>query len=96
MNFLKEAFQDKHLMIDIRRKLHQIPEIGMDTFETANYIKERLREIDCQPIEIGNNGVAAVIGRDEGKTIFSFATPFIMLLLSIGFLSICFIHLSPL
>lgn len=69
MNFLKEAFQDKPLMIDIRRKLHQIPEIGMDTFETANYIKERLREIDCQPIEIGNSGVAAVIGRDEGKTI---------------------------
>ncbi len=56
-----------------RRHIHQNPELGYDTVETARFVAERLREFGCDEVVtgIGRTGVVGIIsGRlGEGGTI---------------------------
>ena len=55
-----------------RQKLHTIPELGFDTAETANFVKEKLEEFGVDEIECGlaKNGVVALIhGKNKGHSI---------------------------
>ncbi len=56
-------------MIRNRRYLHQHPELGFDLDNTVRYVKEELTAIGCEPMDIGNHGVTAVIGKKQGKCI---------------------------
>ena len=56
-------------LIRNRRYLHQHPELGFDPDNTVRYVKEELTAMGCEPKEIGNHGVTAVIGKREGRCI---------------------------
>lgn len=56
-------------LIRNRRYLHQHPELGFDLDDTVRYVKEELIAMGCKPMDIGNHGVTAVIGKREGKCI---------------------------
>lgn len=56
-------------LIRNRRYLHQHPELGFDLDNTVRYVKEELIAMGCEPMDIGNHGVTAVIGKREGKCI---------------------------
>lgn len=64
------AFADD--MVEWRRHLHRIPELGQNCPETASYVVERLREFGVDEIHegIAITGVVAVInGQGDGPTI---------------------------
>lgn len=53
-----------------RRKLHQNPELGFDTFETSSFALEKLNEFGCDEIVdgIGQTGVVGLIhGKDRSS-----------------------------
>ncbi|WP_429950258.1 M20 metallopeptidase family protein [Enterococcus sp. AZ101] len=55
-------------LIQIRRHLHQNPEIGMDLPNTMAFVKERLTEYGYEPKACGESGVTVVAGKKSGKT----------------------------
>ena len=69
MDFLKRAFELKDEAVEIRRHLHQCPEIGFDLPLTTEYIKEKLTEYGCSYKEICKCGIIADIGNPNGKVI---------------------------
>ncbi|MCC0694590.1 M20 family metallopeptidase [Clostridioides sp. ES-S-0048-02] len=69
MNILSLAKQNEELLIYIRRKLHQIPELPKQEFKTLAFIKEKLTEFGINYIEIEDGGVLAFIGKTNGKTV---------------------------
>ena len=69
MDFFKRAQELKAEAIEIRRHLHQCPEIGFDLPETTKYIKEKLTEYGCSYREICQCGIVADIGNPNGKVI---------------------------
>ncbi len=50
-----------------RRDLHQIPEIGLEEYQTSAYIGEKLKEFGLNPIKIAKTGIYVYIdaGSDE-------------------------------
>lgn len=69
IDFMKEANELNEDLLKDRRYLHQNPEIGMNLPKTTKYIRERLAEVGIEAEEIIPNGLVAVIGKKEGKTI---------------------------
>lgn len=54
MNDLLKAARDmEQEIIADRRKIHQQPEIGFDLSQTAEYVKNRLREMEIEPQDCG-------------------------------------------
>lgn len=70
MEIVKELENIKESIIKWRRELHMIPEVGLNLPKTAQYIQDRLSEmnIDFKTYE-KHSGITAVIGKKEGKTI---------------------------
>lgn len=72
LNHIHQAI-DQHYqeMVDIRRYLHQYPEVSFNEFETAKYIANFYEKIDIPyHTNIGGNGVIARLeGAKPGKTI---------------------------
>ena len=56
-------------IIEYRQELHKRAETGFELTETVKYIKNKLSEIGCIPIDIGNNGVYTLIGKSGDKCI---------------------------
>lgn len=69
MTYIEKAKSLFDEMKETRRHLHQNPEIGFDLKNTASFVKDKLREYGLEPEDIGENGVTALIGKNEGKTI---------------------------
>ncbi|MBO0439218.1 M20 metallopeptidase family protein [Candidatus Enterococcus ikei] len=55
-------------LIQIRRHLHQNPEIGMELPNTVAFVKEKLTEYGYDPQPCGKSGVTALAGKKSGKT----------------------------
>ncbi len=57
-------------IVSWRRELHRIPEVGNDLPQTAAYVKDKLEAwgIAYQTFE-SNSGIAALIGKREGKVV---------------------------
>lgn len=55
-------------LIQIRRHLHENPEIGMDLPKTVSFVKEKLEEYGYTPQECGKSGLTVLAGKKEGKT----------------------------
>lgn len=68
--FLNKAEEIKEEIIEIRRTLHQHPEVGSSLPNTKAYVSKKLQEFGYEPEEICESGITATIkGKKEGKTI---------------------------
>lgn len=61
-----DSFEEE--LIQIRRHLHQNPEIGMALPNTVAFVKEKLTEYGYDPKPCGESGVTVVAGKKDGKT----------------------------
>lgn len=61
-----QSIQDD--LVKIRRDLHRNPEIGMELYNTVNYVKAELSNIGCNFEEIDKNCLVVTFGK-SGKTI---------------------------
>ncbi len=71
MNIFEKVKEVEEYIINCRRDLHQMPEVGVDLPQTSAYVASQLK---CMSIEIqegvGVSGVVGLIkGEQEGKTI---------------------------
>ena len=67
MSLYHEAQQLKETIIANRHHLHQIPELGLDLPQTADFVEAKLREMGYEPQRIGDCGIVALAGKGEGK-----------------------------
>lgn len=68
MDNYKKAYEIKNDIIEYRRNIHNMAEVGFDLPNTAKYVKEKLIEFGYQAVEIIENGIVATLGKG-GKTI---------------------------
>lgn len=68
MTNLERAMEIKDEIIENRRKLHGMPEIGYHLVNTTEFVKRKLEEMGYKPEEICESGLVATVGR-PGKTI---------------------------
>lgn len=61
----------KEKIINFRRDLHQIPELGLELPKTKEYIVKELEKLNLEPIFYGDSGISALIKgeKGEGKTL---------------------------
>ena len=65
-----KALKIKDELIKIRRDLHQIPEIGFDVYETAEYIERVLDKLNIEHYRLADTGVIGIIkGKNDDKTL---------------------------
>ena len=68
-NILASAKEIKEEMIEIRRYIHQNPEVGDSLPQTTEFVMNTLRNYGYEPEEICNNGIVTTIsGKKPGKT----------------------------
>ncbi|MEG1293513.1 MAG: M20 family metallopeptidase [Clostridium sp.] len=69
-DFLQEAKDWQHKIVEWRRILHRYPETGLILPETADFVTKQLRAAGVEYQTYPNHsGVTAIIGKGEGKTI---------------------------
>jgi amidohydrolase len=70
MDFLKTATANEALLIEMRRHLHENPELSDKEYNTIEYIKEKLTEFGVEFVEIKRGGILAHVGdASKGKTV---------------------------
>lgn len=73
MKEIIKNLSEKYLeqVINLRRELHKIPELGFQEFKTAEVIKRELDKLGIPyKSEVAKTGIVAIIeGREEGKTV---------------------------
>lgn len=69
MNYLERAKAMYDTLVNDRRKLHQMPEIGMNLPMTKEYVKRQLIDMGITPTECGG-GITATIGGQRGGAVF--------------------------
>jgi carboxypeptidase Ss1 len=70
-NLLDEIKEYENEIIEIRRKLHENPELSYQEYETAKLVADKLRAlaIEVKP-KVGGTGVVGLLkGRSKGKTV---------------------------
>lgn len=65
---LNEAQAIQQQLVDIRRTLHQYPEVGFELDETLKLVEQKLKEYGFQPQRMGKAGLVTLVGSGE-KTI---------------------------
>lgn len=66
-NYFKEALEYKDSLIEKRRALHQIPEVGLDLPKTKAYVKGELEGLGLEVKEYGSSGLSTVIQGEKGE-----------------------------
>lgn len=61
MIFKNESIKIKDELINIRRTLHQYPELGMEEYETSKFIKNFLKNEGIEFKEVAKTGVCGII-----------------------------------
>jgi len=70
MDFLKTATANEALLIEMRRHLHENPELSDKEYNTIEYIKEKLTKFGVEFVEIKRGGILAHVGdASKGKTV---------------------------
>lgn len=67
MSIYKEALEIKETIVANRRHLHRNPEVGLELYQTADFVEEKLRDMGYEPKRIGDCGIVAIAGKKEGK-----------------------------
>lgn len=65
-NLLEEAKEIQEELVTCRRKIHQNPETGEHLPQTKKFVMEKLIQMGYKPREIGDSGLSALAGRQEG------------------------------
>lgn len=66
----KEILEKEKDFIEIRRRLHENPELGMKEYQTTDFIIENLKSFGIENIKkTGDTGVLAVIGQDYSNCV---------------------------
>lgn len=68
MDFYKEAEEIKNLLIDIRRDLHENPELGFEEYRTSKKIQEFLTNEGIEIKVVANTGVCGIIKGEKEST----------------------------
>ena len=69
-DFLKEAMDLQHKIVEWRRILHRYPEIGLKLPKTEDFVQKQLTAAGIEYQTYSNHsGITAVIGKGKGKTI---------------------------
>lgn len=55
--------------VQLYKEFHQIPELSMQEYETSKKIKELVKVMGLEPIEVGKTGVAVVLENGEGAKV---------------------------
>lgn len=66
MNAYEESKQIQEELRNHRRYIHQHPEVGMELFNTANYVEQQLQSYGYQTKRYGLYGISAVVGDSQG------------------------------
>lgn len=66
-NYFKEALEYKDELIEKRRALHQIPEVGLDLPKTKAYVKGELEGLGLEVKEYGTSGLSTLIQGEKGE-----------------------------
>lgn len=66
-DYFKEALEYKGELIEKRRALHQIPEVGLDLPKTKAYVKGELEELGLEVKEYGTSGLSTLIQGEKGE-----------------------------
>lgn len=66
-NYFKEALEYKDELIEKRRALHQIPEVGLDLPKTKAYVKGELEALGLEVKEYGTSGLSTLIQGEKGE-----------------------------
>ena len=66
-NYFKEALEYKGELIEKRRSLHQIPEVGLDLPKTKAYVKGELEGLGLEVKEYGSSGLSTLIQGEKGQ-----------------------------
>lgn len=69
MDYLKRSLELFDEAVEIRRHLHQIPEVSLELEQTAAYVMDKLTALGYQPRRCGGTGVVATVGKPGGKTV---------------------------
>lgn len=71
MDIINKAKEVEESIIEWRRSLHQIPEVGLDLPKTSQYVAKQLEEMGIEYRKnVGVSGIVGLIkGEKEGKTI---------------------------
>jgi len=69
LNFLDMAKVIESELIDIRRDLHENPELGFDLFRTSQKVKDFLSKEGIEFYEVAQTGICAIIRGNGEKTI---------------------------
>lgn len=67
--FLNAAEELQDELVAWRRELHRHPELGFDLPFTKEFVRQKLTEMGCAPVECGKAGLVVVLGKPGGKTI---------------------------
>ena len=67
MNAYQEALAIKDEIIANRKHIHQNPELGLELYQTAAYVEEKLREMGYDPHRVGDCGITATVGKPGGR-----------------------------
>lgn len=65
MSIYNNALKIKNELIEHRKILHQIPELGLELPMTSKYIEDKLKEMGYIPKRIGHSGIMCTIGSGE-------------------------------
>ena len=65
-DYFKEALEYKDELIEKRRALHQIPEVGLDLPKTKAYVKGELEGLGLEVKEYGTSGLSTLIQGEKG------------------------------
>jgi amidohydrolase len=71
LNIINEAKELQNEIVEIRRHLHQIPEVGLVLPQTSAYVANKLKEMNIEIKEnMGGSGIVGIIkGSKPGKVI---------------------------
>lgn len=67
MNYRKRAAELSEMLISHRRTVHANPELGMETWETSDFIEKELAKMGYQPKRCAKTGITATAGKPGGK-----------------------------
>jgi amidohydrolase len=57
-------------ILEVRRQIHENPELSFEEYETQAFLKKKLEDIGLAPSPIGNTGLVCLIeGKEQGKTV---------------------------
>ena len=70
MDIKKMAYDLKDKLIEMRRYLHQIPELADEEFKTSSYVADKLSKLGIEvKTGIAKTGVVGILKGDGDKTI---------------------------